>query len=281
MITIKHDNLRFMTSKVDYVEEKFDSISELNNYLEKKEVNKHFKSYHDKASQRCESFPEFYMTKTYEESKELLLHGWEIGTEKIMQSLKVKALEEKTTKTIYDVAGFQASVPRYLQGIPTNMINSKKINIKKTKILNVYKYVGYLGFVSADKIVEESVKAIQIIQLLEAKGYKCNLSVISGSLTNNDTVLRCLTVRLKNASERLNVSKLSYCLAHPSFLRRTKWSWVEKSDIITYGYTSGYGKSLDKWDMEYFSRYYREKDVIIIPNYIDNVNQFVEGLNIK
>ena len=73
----------------------------------------------------------FTGTHDYNEAENLLLHGWTEESEKLNEMLKLKALKEKSIKNLYDVAGFECSVSRYLQGIPTNMINRKVFTIKQ------------------------------------------------------------------------------------------------------------------------------------------------------
>ena len=84
----------------------------------------------------------FTGTNDYKEAENLLLYGWTEESEKLNEMLKLKAIKEKSVKNTYDVAGFQCSVPRYLQGIPTNMINQKVVT-KKQKVITIKKNITY------------------------------------------------------------------------------------------------------------------------------------------
>ena len=96
----------------------------------------------------------FTGTHNYNEAENLLLHGWTEESEKLNEMLKLKTLKEKSVKNTYDVAGFQCSVPRYLQGIPTNMINQKVVT-KKQKVITITKNISYAAHVSKETIEQE------------------------------------------------------------------------------------------------------------------------------
>jgi hypothetical protein len=124
----------------------------------------------------------------------------------------------------FDVVGGNCSVPRYLQGIPTAMINKKSV-MQKQKVITIVKHIGYLGNVSADKIMENSIKALQIVKKLEAQGYRVNLDVMSPAISANETAV--CRVRIKSANERLNVSKVAFPMVHPDMLRRMVFRFRE------------------------------------------------------
>jgi hypothetical protein len=181
----------------------------------------------------------FTLTDNYYEAERLLLSGWSQGAEKLTKSLKIantQASSKEVKKTVYDIVGFQASVPRYLQGVPTNMIN-KKVVKKKQNVVTLVKAITYLGSVSADQIMSDSVKFIQIVQAIEAKGIRVNIDVFFHSVKNGEEMMMRLPI--KKASERLNISKMSFPLLHPSFLRRIIFRAMETEMRVKnswYGY---------------------------------------------
>ena len=180
-------------------------------------------------------------SRNYNPKEDLLLHGWTEESEKLNNLLKLKVSNVKQTKTTYDVAGFQCSVPRYLQGIPTSMIN-QKIVTKKQKNIIITKFVAYSGYVNKETIENESVKVLQLVNSLEKQGYRVTLNVLLGSY-KKDTAL-AMKVRIKNSSERLNLSKVSFPLVHPSFLRRICFKWIETNEHATKSFNCGYGVPL-------------------------------------
>ena len=223
------------TNSTLYMEE-FNSISELVNTINSR-------NYNPKITSRdsIEKEKSFSGTKSYKEAEDLLLHGWTEESEKLNNLLKLKVSNVKQTKTTYDVAGFQCSVPRYLQGIPTSMIN-QKIVTKKQKNIIITKFVAYSGYVKKETIENESVKVLQLVNSLEKQGYRVTLNVLLGSY-KKDTAL-AMKVRIKNSSERLNLSKVSFPLVHPSFLRRICFKWIETNEHATKSFNHGYGVPL-------------------------------------
>lgn len=106
-------------------------------------------------------------------------NGWSDMANKLVQKLKV--IESKTEptmkpKNVLGVAGYQAIVPLYLQGVPNNMV-TKKMTPVKQKVITLNKSIGYNGGVNADQIIEESIKAMQIVKKLEAKGMNLEMAM--------------------------------------------------------------------------------------------------------
>ena len=166
----------------------------------------------------CNGFNYF---KNFDESVNSLKYGWQEGTKMIDDEItkKYNNISNKTQiRNEYNIAGFQCSVPRYLQGIPTNMINQKRVPSKQ-KVMTVVKHIGFLGGVSDKEILENSAKALAIVKKIESQGTKCNLDIISPVSFDNGT--KCvIRIRVKNANERLNIGKIAFAMANPDMLRR-------------------------------------------------------------
>lgn len=169
----------------------------------------------------------FNLVRSYEEAVELAKTGWEDGKKSIKNLLDTKYninADSVKTKPEYSIAGYQCSVPRYLQGIPTNMINSKRVPAKQ-KTMTVVKHVGFLGDVSTDTIIDNSAKALAIVQKLESQGVRCNLDIISPATTSHflkskEEIIVTVRVRIKNSTEKLNLGVIAFALSHPDMLRR-------------------------------------------------------------
>lgn len=222
--------------KVEVIE--YDSLKEFYDYLCETPFNKSF-CWESHAS--VEGSKWFTKTENFEEAVELFKNGWSDMASKLVQRLKV--IESKTEPTMkpkstLSVCGYQAIVPLYLQGVPNNMANKKMVPVKQ-KVITLNKSIDYSASVTADQIVEESIKAMQIIKKLEAQGYRCNLNIVLGSQTNKNGFF--IKVRIKSANEKMNISKLAFPLVHPSMLRRLFFRFIEVYPNITKDYVSGYG----------------------------------------
>ncbi len=218
---------------------------------------------------------EFTRTESFEEAIELMHNGWHEMAKKLEGKLKtsIKNIANKSyRKSVYDVIGGNVSVPRYLQGIPTNMIYQKTIT-KKQPVITINKAIGYNCNVKQETIVEESIKALKIVREIEATGVRVNLNIFWQTSTYRTTTI--FTVRIKNANERLNVSKMAFPLVHPSMLRRIMFRVMETSPIITdMEYDSGYGVS--EGGNEAKKNF--PKNEIFLPSFILNEEEFIKKL---
>lgn len=227
-----------ITDKTKVVE--YDSLHEFYEYLIHTPFNDAFR-----WAKHFSVDGDYYFTKMrdFSEAVELFKNGWSDMATKLVQELKV--IESKTEptmkpKNVLGVAGYQAIVPLYLQGVPNNMIIKKMMPVKQ-KIITLNKSIDYKDSVSAGQIIEGSIKAMQIIKKLEAQGYRCNLNIVFGTTAGYPSKQFVVKVRIKSANEKLNVSKLAFPLVHPSMLRRLFFRFIEVYPNITNAFVGGYG----------------------------------------
>ena len=267
---------RYKVDDVIFVE--YGSIGEFMEYIKNTKTNKSFTGkmlYSNKTDYLTRSFTK---TSNFNEAVDLMKNGWSEKAKEMEKTLKLKIKNNNSQdiiKSIYDVTGFQCSVARYLNGIPTSMINQKRI-IHKDKVINITKHVGYLGNVSASTIEKESIKALQIVYALEQNGIRVNLFIAS-PVEGNDKEKFFLKIKIKNSSERMNVSKMAFPLVHPSMLRRLIFRWREVYPEITPSFVCGYGSTINDTgylrellkkhgDKEYFIPNFISKDIKKISN---------------
>lgn len=262
----------------------FRSITELLNFIESAPLNEVYKNSNVKdlpSHEESQHRFSFTGTQSFEEAKNLLKFGWSEMAHKLnvkLQASKRISATDKTVRNTYDVVGFQASVPRYLQGIPTNMINKKQI-MKKQPVVTIIKSIGYNAFVSKEEIQEQSIKALQIIQRIEESGIRVNLDIAWYRTSGKQNLLT--RVRIKSANERLNISKMAFPLVHPSMLRRIGFAQTERCIGLTdNNYRYGYGRSENQ--LEVLKPLFG-KNEYVIPGVINNIEQTIKdmGLNIK
>lgn len=232
----------------------------------------------------------FHYFQNFEEALNALKNGWEDGAKKINDMLTKTYISANKTKTIskYDVVGFQASVPRYLQGIPTNMINQKKMPAKQ-KVVTIVKHIGFLGNVKSEEIMENSVKALAIIKRMEEQGTRCNLDIISpvyvGDFLNREECEMVIRIRIKNSTERLNVGKFAFAIANPDMLRRIVFAL--RYTAFSCGYLGNCEKNpLDCcylgatcYDREKVINDYLNPGEKYLHNFIDNIDEEIAAFN--
>lgn len=227
----------------------FNSLGEFSDYITTTPINAAFAN----ANLSSETGSEYFTkTESFDEAMKLFREGWSVEAQDLVVKLaeaEKKAQAQSVNRRCYDVAGGFVSVPRYIQGKPNCMIRMKKQQIKQ-RVIDVYKSIDYSGRTSADKIIEESVKAMQIIKRVESMGVRVNLYITMGIKTPYDTYKSIINVKVKDASEKLNVSKLAFPLAHPSMLRRLQFRFIEVSPFTnSTRFNWSYGKVVSAKEM--------------------------------
>ena len=237
----------------------YDSLNEFYKYICDTPFNSAFR-WADHGS--VSSGKSWTKTESFEEAVKLFKEGWSDMAAKLVQKLKVIEKETqpvKKAKQTTGVVGYQAIVPLYLNGVPNNMVSKKMVPMKQ-KIITLTKSIDYSAKVTSDEIIEESIKAMQIVKKLEAQGYRCNLNIALGTSKDKKFMIK---VRIKSANEKLNISKLAFPLVHPSMLRRLFLRWIEVYPEITKQFVGGYGTPAKSYEMrECFPGDY------LLPNFI-------------
>lgn len=258
--------------RVTYKMDEFGSIHELVEYLEKTEVHNYFVG---GQSSIKKGDSEWSGTSSYEEAIELLGSGWTTMAAKLQKRVPAQTKSQFNNKSrpVYSVVGGTASIPRYLMGIPTNMIDKKQIPMK-SKIIVINKDMSYSGGTSPDRIMEEGVKALQIIQALEGKGYRVRLNM--GFASREDNEILGIRVTIKKPEERLSLQKVAFPIANPAMLRRIGLNWIEKNPNQTKrNRVAGHGRPATTE----LKKILDEKE-IFLPNFIPNIDKFIEELKL-
>ena len=244
----------------------FNSLAEFSKYINETPENPTFENAF--LSSHTDNY-QFTQTESYEEAMKLFNEGWSAKAQDLVINLakaEKKAQSQSVNRRAYDVAGGFVSVPRYIQGKPNCMIRMKKQQIKQ-RVITIYKSIDYSGNTSADTIVEQSVKAMQLIKRIESLGYRVNLFLTLGIKTSGDTYRTIVNIKLKDASEKLNVSKLAFPLAHPSMLRRLMFRFIEVSKFTnSRKFIWSYGKVVPSYEMK--ETLLTEDGTYFIPSFI-------------
>ncbi len=250
-----------------YIRE-FDSLNSFYEYITTTPLNKTF-CWKEGGLSSTAGSKKFTGTENFEEAVNLFKNGWDDMAKKLTKKLKVtqsQTMCSEVQKTIYDIVGFQCSVPRYLQGIPTSMVNKKLVPIKQ-KVVTLNKDFSYNCSISTEDIIEASIQTMQVVKMIEAQGVRVNLNIIFGVAAGNTREVA--KIRIKSANERANISKLAFPLVHPSMFRRLCFRYIEVAPTITDSYSFGYGKPLDGSQLKQYC-----KDEYVLPRLFDgNLSQ--------
>ncbi len=255
---------------------KFSSISEFEKHINETPLNEVFRW--EKLKSSDDNY-KFRMTHNFAEATELLKHGWDSMAKKLetkLNAIKNDLINTTTRRAKFDVAGFQASVPRYLQGIPTSMINQKQEQ-KKQKVITLVKSVSYSAYVTTEEIMENSVKAMQIMKKIESQGYRVNFDIVFAGHCDDEKIM--CKIRIKSASEKVNVSKMAFPLVHPSMLRRLLFRFLETHpEMKSKSWPYGYGTPIN--DHRELKQCLDENDYLL-PAFIDNVDEVVASIGLR
>lgn len=261
----------------------FNSLDEFYKYITTTEENDVFRT-GTKSSQRIEQDGGWSGTKTFEDACNLFINGWDKKTLELKQKLDAEEHKEPqmTYKNVQSVQGYHPIVPLYLMGVPNNMVTKKMVPMKK-KVITIDKTIAYSYSVKTERIVEESVKAIRIINRLERQNYRVNLNLVCVSQGGISIGFR---IKLKSANESINISKLAFPLVHPSMLRRMYLRFVEVYPHTTKSFKSGYGRPYSGDMVKHlFNKHELLKDDIVLPDFIntsvDEINSIEDLLKIK
>ena len=248
----------------------FKSTSEFENFITKNPENKAFKDCRYLASKDKKYWTvDFTNTESFDEAISLLHNGWTDKAKELTK--KLKAVERDMAPIMKQqrcasVAGYQPIVPLFLAGQPANMIGTRMQPVKQ-KVVTLVKSISYNGLADTDEWTGQGLKALAIVKKLEANGLRANVDIVRGgydSDTNSNGIV--CRVRVKNANERLNVSKLAFTMCHPSMQRRLMFRFTEVYDKVSSGYVSSYGRTFKKVDWE---KVLDRKREYLLPSFID------------
>lgn len=207
------------------VNERYNSIAEFQKALERKKIGKMY----DENKEGC---ADFYGTNTHEEANKLLVNG-DIFTATTIENCTSNKKFNRTTNTIkQDFCGFVPNVGAVVSGSPANMYNVKRTTYRNTKVLNLVYFIGASCVVSKKEIAAAGAKLLNVINTLEARGYRINLfaarcatPAINGKIQKNS--LLNLAIKIKDSGKHLNITKIAYPIAHPAFFRRHCFKWAD------------------------------------------------------
>ena len=227
------------------IQKHFNSITEFDKYLCKNETQPNFKGLEISKEEGNENFRK---TRTYEEANNLLLHGDKELAKKIedagVAKTRLKLKTQQTRRQLFSsVVGVAPNVPNALAGVPTSMISVKEIRCK-TKVLNIFYNIAADCTISSDTIIKLSAKFVSACMLLEAQGFRLNVSV--GCLAEKNKQNVACSILIKSASQPFDVLKMVYPLAHPSMLRRHFLRFVEVTEKVSKDFVYTYGRPIKR-----------------------------------
>lgn len=215
--------------------ERFDSAAEV---VEKCRSRKMTSSRFDDVMNM--SLGDWYGVDSYDQALEYMRTGYQPTVESMRGVFKANKMGEGTRFSFRnEIQGFAPVVPLALKNVPNCMVNMMMKPIK-AKVIDIYYDSTVVCSISSEKIIEAGQKLLGTIIEMERQGYRFNLYAVQNYSDSNDSDM--MIVRLKNASQPLDLKRVSFPLTHTAFFRVIGFDWYSK--MPGGRYRSGYGQTL-------------------------------------
>jgi hypothetical protein len=186
------------------------------------------KGRHTKSRWEGEGRFDFTGTHSFEEAMTLAQDGWLEGSTNLINlseaiTNKLCSYVERHN-VVYDVEGVECDVATALSGEPEFMMRwEPRMEQGEGKLCRMVINIGVSGSISKRSIMARGSVLVSLVQLLEYAGIRCEVTTFSGV---DDAI--GTWVRVKNADQPLDMPRLAFALAHPSFNRRVMFSVWEQ-----------------------------------------------------
>lgn len=264
--------------------ERFESINSLLNTINNRPNNKIMKNKNDSQEDGSTSF---YGTGTYKKACELLVNGWTEPLNEIKKevgSINYSGMGYKM-RPQNAVVGYIPNVPNALRNLPQSMITINRIP-QKVRAISIYYSNTANGMTPTKEFIKNGIKILQLINNLESSGVRVNLyACLYYAEKENDFAF--VPVKIKDYRDKLDLQKICFPIAHPSWLRRIGFKWLETCKGLTSSrWAGGYGTAIfEISDHEKYKKILKEqkilKDFDLFFNFYELDNLKVEEITNK
>lgn len=224
--------------KVSFHMERYESAMEVVEKARARQITD--SSFHNMSKR---SLGEWEGVQSYQEALDLMRNGYQPTVEKMRGLFKAnKSGESKRFAFQNNVQGFAPVVPLALKNVPNCMIDMRMKPIK-AKVIDVYYDMVTSAGVSSDQILATGQELLGTIIELEQQGYRFNLYAVQSY--SDAASCDMLVVKVKSASQPLDLKRISFPLTHTGFFRVIGFDWYSKVPggkyRFGYGCAIGYG----------------------------------------
>lgn len=190
-------------------------------------VRAHLKANPYSAAFEFEERSEFYGVSSADEAEGLALDGWAEAVPDAMAIAEsaiatVQAeLDATAFRPVWDVAGCEVDVARYLSGEPECMIDYEIVpTTRYGRVITLCSAISVSGAVSADTIIRRGHAVAALAFALTRLGYAVELWADKSSEPNNGSkhATRIRTL-VKGANDELDPARIMFAYAHPAMNR--------------------------------------------------------------
>lgn len=209
-------------AKIKQIIEVFDSLGAFVQTVNGRPNNGGFPDYSLKDGKA-----DFFGCETYNDANRLALYGWDKGVTAIQGLQAATAGSNAKFRPSYDAAGGVPNIPRAISGNPMCWRRMRR-NAPAARVLTLAYSVNVGYSATAKMLAATAAVVLDAVAELEKSGYRLN--VYAGAVTHpgprSQSFAACW-VKVKEAGQYLQVSRVAYPLAHPAFYRRHLFRWRE------------------------------------------------------
>ena len=206
------------------------------------------------------------------EAKKLALQGWQDGLEQVKkyQTEITPQITEKVIRPsqIYDVAGYNVDVGRYLSNDPECFVSREfVVNNSPGRVFTLVCSISFSAAIKSETIIQRGAIICALVDAIEYAGQGVEVICNEASSVSSNSEYRKgkhkekgwfeVDVTVKKPNQPLEMIELAFCLAHPAMLRRVMFSVAEIegwSDFARgYGYPAEATTKGDLYIEEIFS----------------------------
>lgn len=187
-------------------------------------------------------------TNTWDEAVQQFSSGLPDVCEKMKAALsaftaKSNIVTTKRTPQHY-YYGYAPNIPAAIIGLPKSMYRVQRTP-QKTKTIGILWNSCQNSGVEAETLRQSGETVLQLVYMLERKGYRVQLDCIPFSSNESGRDFVCV-INLKQYSQHMDILKLSFPVTSPAMFRRFGFKWAETFPGVTGGKVDGYGRHIRK-----------------------------------
>ena len=228
----------------------FDSIEALLDYI--KNTERQPRNAERQQSEKNDN--DFNGGDSYEVALGKTMNGCEKTLAKVeafVEKIKAVTCVDNSTRwtSVNDVVGDCWDMGAVTQGIPECAISTQSIadrqdnSLAVDKVISICLSICVSASVNPSAIQRRGAALVATVDALESFGVRCEVRVELGSGWQPEGNAKCthslMTLKVKDAGQPLETSRLAYLVGHAGFFRRIGFAWMERLQDCKLSYSYG------------------------------------------
>lgn len=199
-----------------------------------------------KCASKDTSQPEWFGSASLDEAVKLAEQGVPVLREQLFAAVARQKMEAAPVWETAPVGVFPC-IPAHAAGIAENMFLPMDSGMNAPKpVVRLYMNVSAGAHTSVEQIMNRGAAIVSLIDTIEGDGMRrVELVAVCNSKNTESNGRNLFSVVVKRSDEHLDWGRVSFALAHPSFLRRLMFRVQE---IVSTAYDECYGMPTDYKD---------------------------------